>query len=86
MATVNQYEDAHAEVVLAFSDALRTIRALETAGDSDDGAALNVAFETAKKYGWNWEADEEFASWCLKATEQEICTEGLRLAIGGVRL
>jgi len=51
MATVNQYEDAHAEVVFAFSDALRTIRALEAVGDSDDGASLNVAFEVAKKYG-----------------------------------
>ncbi len=86
MATVTQYEDACAEVVFAFSEALRTQRALDAAGDSDDGAALNVAFEVAKKHGWNWEVDEEFASWCLKATPQEICTEGLRRALAGVRL
>ena len=86
MATVSDYEDAHAAVVFAFADALRTQRALDAADDSDDGAALNVAFEVAKRYGWNWEADEEFANWCLKATPHEICTEGLRRALGGVRL
>ena len=86
MATVNQYEDACAEVVFAFSDALRAIRALEASGDSDDGDALNVAFEVAKKYGWDWEADKQFADWCLKATSQEICTEGLRRALAGVRV
>ena len=88
MATVNQYEDASAEIVFAFADALRTIRALEAVGvgDSDGGVALDAAFEVAKKYGWIWNADTSFADWCLKATEQEICTEGLRRALGGVRL
>ena len=86
MATVNQYEDAHAAVVFAFSDALRTIRALDAAGDSDDGDALNGAFEAAKQYGWDWETDAQFVDWCLKATSQEICTEGLRRALTGVRL
>lgn len=86
MATVTDHEDVRAEVVFAFSDALRTIRALDAAGDSDDGDALNAAFEVAKKHGWDWEADKEFASWCLKATEQEICTEGLRRALDGVRV
>ncbi|HSX23040.1 MAG TPA: hypothetical protein VLE97_09725 [Gaiellaceae bacterium] len=86
MATVTQYEDAHAEVVFAFAEALRTMRALEDVGDSDDGESLSAAFEVAKKYGWDWEADDDFASWCLKATHQEICTEGLRRALAGVRL
>lgn len=86
MATVNQYEDAHAAVVFAFAEALRTTRALDDAGDSDDGDCLNVAFEVAKKHGWDWEADEDFVTWCLKATQQEICTEGLRRALGGIKL
>lgn len=86
MATVTEHEDACAAIVFAFSDALRTQRALDEAGDSDDGDCLNAAFEVAKKYGWDWEADESFASWCLKATSQEICTEGLRRALGGVKL
>ena len=86
MATVTQYEDARAEVVFAFADALRTIRALEASGDSDDGAALSAAFEVAKKHGWDGATDEAFSSWCLKATEQEICAEGLRRALDGVRL
>lgn len=86
MATVNQYEDGHAAVVFAFADALRTTRALDDVGDSDDGDALNAAFDVAKQYGWDWEKDEDFVSWCLKATQQEICTEGLRRALAGVRL
>lgn len=86
MATVSQYEDALAEVVFAFAEALRTIRALDAVGDSDDGVAVNAAFEVAKKYGWDAQADQHFMSWCLKATEQEICTEGLRRALAGVRL
>lgn len=86
MATVNQYQEAHAAVVFAFADALRTIRALSAAGDEDDGDALNAAFEVAKEHGWDWEADDDFVGWCLKATRQEICTEGLRRALAGVRL
>jgi len=86
VATVSDYEDARAAIVFAFADALRTQRSLDDAGDSDDGEALNAAFEVARKYGWNWEDDEDFASWCLKATDQEICTEGLRRALHGVRL
>lgn len=86
MATVTEHEDACAAIVFAFADALRTLRALDEAGECDEGDCLNAAFEVAKKYGWNWEADENFASWCLKATSQEICTEGLRWALAGVRL
>ena len=86
MATVNQYQDAHAAVVFTFADALRAIRALSAAGDADDGDVLNAAFEVAKQYGWDWEADDDFVGWCLKATRQEICTEGLRRALAGVRL
>lgn len=86
MATVTNYEDARAEIVFAFAEALRIQRALDAAGDSDDGAAMLVAFEVAKKYGWDWEVDEDFSGWCLKATHQEICTEGLCRALAGVRL
>jgi hypothetical protein len=84
MATVTDWEDACAKVVFAFADALRTTRALEDAGDSDDGDCLNVAFDVAKTYGWDYEQDEEFTSWCLKATQQEICVEGLRRALDNV--
>lgn len=86
MATVTQYEDALSEIVFAFADALRTIRALEAVGTSDDGESLNAAFEVAKKHGWTWNEDDEFAAWSLKATEQEICVEGLRRVLDGVRL
>lgn len=85
MATTGDYEDVRAAVVFAFADALRTQRALDAAGKSDDGEALNAAFEVAKAHGWDWEADEDFVGWCLKATHQEICTEGLRRALAGVR-
>jgi hypothetical protein len=86
MPTVTQYEDARAEIVFAFSDALRAQRAFDASGECGDCEQLNAAFEVAKRYGWDWEADEDFASWCLRATPQEICTEGLRQALAGVRL
>lgn len=86
MATVTQYEDARAEIVFAFAAALRTTRTIEKSGDSDDGECLNAAFEVAKKYGWDWETDKDFVGWCLKATQEEICTEGLRRALDGVKL
>ena len=86
MATVTQYEDACAEIVFAFAEALRTTRAFESVGDSDDGDCTTAAFDVSKKYGWDWEKDDEFTSWCLKATQQEICVEGLRRALAGVRL
>lgn len=86
MVTVTQYEDAVAEIVFAFADALRTIRDLEAADDTDDGVAITAAFEVAKKHGWDGSQDEQFTTWCLKATEQEICTEGLRRALNKVRL
>lgn len=86
MATVTQYEDACAEIVFAFAEALHTIRMLAAVGDSHDGTSLDAAFEISKKHGWDWSADTGFADWCLKATDQEICVEGLRRALGGVRL
>jgi hypothetical protein len=84
MATVTQYEDACAEVTFAFADALRTLRAFADPAEGTD--ALNAAFEVAKKHGWIWNEDASFSAWCLKATDQEICVEGLRRALGGVRL
>ena len=86
MATVTDYEDVRAAVVFAFAEALRTTRSLEEVDDSDDGECLTAAFDAAKKHGWDYEQDDEFTSWCLKATQQEICVEGLHRALAGVRL
>lgn len=86
MATVAQYEDAHAEVVFAFAKALRIQRDLSVSDVDYENEALLAAFEVAKRHGWDWEMDGDFTDWCLKATRQEICVEGLRRALGGVRL
>jgi hypothetical protein len=79
---VNKYEEARVCVVYAFYDALRMIRA-EGPGvvTVDPADALSAAFEIAKEQGWDAEKDEDFTSWCLKATHQEICTEGLVRAL-----
>jgi hypothetical protein len=37
------------------------------------------AFDAATKCGWDWESDDLFTIWCLKATSPEIAEEGLRL-------
>jgi hypothetical protein len=38
--------------------------------------ASNTAFDAAKAAGWDWEADQKFVDWCLKATDLECITEG----------
>jgi len=46
-----------------------------------------AAFDAADLAGWDWEKDEKFVDWALKATEPEIAAEGLRRfldAKGGV--
>jgi hypothetical protein len=86
MPTVSDFENARAAIVFAFAEALHTIRANEAKGDSDDGEALETAFAVARSYGWDYEQNADFTAWCLKATEQEICTAGLVKALEGVRL
>jgi len=48
--------------------------------------AFNAAFEKAKKYGWDWESDDEWTAWTLKATGAEILAQGLANAIQKCRL
>ena len=44
-----------------------------------------AAFDLAKHYGWDSEADELYRGWRLKATPQEGLAEGLRVALSKCR-
>ncbi len=83
LRTVTDYEDAGAAIVAAFSAAIAVVRATEWGADAAIDAHA-AAFDVAKAYGWDWETDEDFASWALKATEQESLIEGLRRALAHV--
>ena len=80
MPSTSDYEDMRYEIIQSFSVALGICRCRDR-GDNNVIALVRSAFNIAKKYGWNWEKDAEFASYKLKATEQEILVEGLRLAL-----
>lgn len=45
-------------------------------GDAD-GTLQNAAFDAAQAAGWDWEADQEFMGYALKATPAEILDKGL---------
>ena len=84
MATVTQYEDAYAALISAFNDAMKEVLKSD---QSDKGVRLtDKAFALAKKYGWDWEADDEWGRWALKATGPEIVAHGLVNAIQKARL
>ena len=63
-------EDAEIENVLEL------FMLAEEASEADEVDTANAAFDAAKVLGWDWEADSNFSSWCLKATQQEIAKEG----------
>lgn len=40
-----------------------------------------TAFEMAESFGWDWQEDETFQDWSLKATSVEILAYGLKRAL-----
>lgn len=70
------------EAFTAATEALQVAEATDRDEDHERYESLhNEAFELAKSHGWDWEEDEAFVGWCLKATTPEILSEGLRIAL-----
>lgn len=79
--TSNSYTRACADLICAYAKAIAAERA--ESDDADDLA--NAAVLLAEECGWDWERDENFAAWALKATGQEILVEGLQKALAAAR-
>jgi hypothetical protein len=84
MASVTAYEFAYLDLTKSF------LKALELAMVDDQSSkalrAMDAAFAKAKKYGWDWENDEQWGRWANKATGPEIAAHGLATAIMKCRL
>jgi hypothetical protein len=90
-AVVGERNAARDAVVAAFDKAYKFAEADENYGTEAATDAQNAAFDAAKAAGWDWEADQQFCDWCLKATDLEIITEGKKRFLksddnGGVSL
>jgi hypothetical protein len=48
----------------------------ETYSERGDEQIDNAPFLMAEMLGWDWESDEAFTHWALKATQSEIAIEG----------
>jgi hypothetical protein len=81
MITSNNYIATCAELICAFAAAIEADRT-----ERDDAVDLaNDAVVLAEECGWDWEADQDFARWALKATAEENLVEGLQKALAAVR-
>ncbi len=80
--TANNYTQTCADLICAYAKAIAADRV-----ESDDAVDLaNGAVLLAEECGWDWERDEDFAHWALKATGEEILVEGLKKALDVVRV
>ena len=72
---MNTQKPDYANVIALFESAHKAALA-----EADNETALQTeAFDSAALCGWDWESDNGFTKWCLKATSPEIAEEGLRL-------
>lgn len=79
--TANNYTEACSELICAFAAALVADRMdLE-----DQDVTCTHAFQLAASCGWDWEADEDFTTWALKALVEESLVAGLQKALAVVR-
>jgi len=79
MPNVTEYEFAYLDLMKSFLKAMAIVMVDDETEESQ--AAFNAAFDKAKKYGWDWESDEKWTHWTLKATGPEILAQGLANAI-----
>lgn len=92
MASVTDWQDARAELIFAFVDALKAYRRMDpykggTPRQEQEAVDLeNAAFDVAKKYGWDAQEDEDFMTWASKATSEELIAEGLQRALSNFKL
>lgn len=82
--TGNNYTKACADLIVAFGNALAILKNEDAYGSDEALEAENAAFDLAKECGWSPEGDD-FESWALKATNDEILVEGLQRALAAVR-
>jgi hypothetical protein len=83
--TSNNYLATCAELIVIFGKALEIVANPDGEGTDEHLETSDAAFKLAQECGWDWEHDEEFASWALKATGQEILVEGLTRALVATR-
>jgi len=84
MPSVTEYEFAYLDLIKTFHAAMNEVMLDDETDKSVK--AMNKAFAKAKKYGWDWENDEEWGHWANKATSPEIVANGLANAIQKCRL
>lgn len=83
--TGNNYIETCSDLIIAFGKALAVVADPDAEGSDEHEETSTVAFELAKECGWDFENDEDFAQWALKATGQETLVEGLQNALEAVR-
>jgi len=81
MPTVTDYEDARLWILKAFHRAIMAIRH-HGEGSEQETTARTEAFMVAKAFGWDYENNEDYRNFCLKATGEEILAEAVRLLLG----
>jgi hypothetical protein len=81
--TSNNYTAVCADLIVAFGKALAILKQEGTYGSNKALKAEIAAFDLAQQYGWRPE-DDDFESWALKATNDEILVEGLKRALVAV--
>jgi len=64
------------EVEKAFLKAIEDLKTMEW-GSDEQIKSENLAFDLAKKNGWDADNDDEFQEFALKATNDEILAKGL---------
>lgn len=84
VASVRELDFAYLDLIKAFQKALEL--ALQNAGADEAVEARIAAFSKAKRYGWDWEADEKFASLACTATGPELIANGLACALQNCRI
>jgi hypothetical protein len=65
-----------ASVIAKFDAAYEIAKVDENYGTERAIDAQNEAFEAAKAAGWDYENDQQFCDWALKATDEECIAEG----------
>lgn len=83
--TGNNYTETCAELIIAFGKALAVVADPDAEGSDEHEQTATAAFDLAQECGWDFENDESFATWALKATGQESLVEGLQHALDAVR-
>lgn len=79
--TSHNYTATCCELILAFSKALEAYQ--QNHDDADD--LMNDALDLATECGWDWEADEDFMHWALKATAEELVVTNLQHALDAAK-